>query len=54
MRQNQIPRMMMLAFMNEVSEKIEIEEFREKVEAWIVNKMVGKITYCDCCETKCK
>ncbi len=47
-------RMMMLAFMSEVSEKIEIEEFREKVEAWIVNKMVGKITYCDCCETKCK
>ncbi|MBS9768661.1 MAG: Fe-S cluster assembly protein SufD, partial [Flavobacteriaceae bacterium] len=40
--------MMMLAFMNEVAEKIQIDELRERVEGWIADKMENKITYCTC------
>lgn len=47
-------RMMMSAFMSEITNKIDIPQLREHMETWIANKMTGKITYCDCCENSCK
>lgn len=47
-------RMMMSAFMSEVTDKIAIPQLKERMETWIAHKMVGKITYCDCCETQCE
>lgn len=47
-------RMMMSAFMSEVTDKIAIPQLKECMETWIANKMLGKITYCDSCQTKCK
>lgn len=46
-------RLMMAAFMNEVTEKIRIPELKERIEFLISSKMLGKITYCESCNNKC-
>ncbi|PVX51896.1 Fe-S cluster assembly protein SufD [Balneicella halophila] len=50
---NEAYRLMMTAFMNEVTEKIQIPELKERIEKLITNKMLGKITYCEACNNKC-
>ncbi len=45
-------KMMMSAFVSDITEKISITELRESVENWIRMKMEGEITYFVPCETK--